>query len=201
MDRGAWKATVHGVAKSQTKLKRFSMPASHTEVLWPVVFTYVYRALPNSFFKKIPKQKGIQLSYWEVVPSACHVAGSLEGLERSRFPSKWLGHTIKADSLVSLYLMYIPKVKWKIIVCQRTAEPWGVFSFLTLPLWIWFLEKILDQRPCIWNPFIHEANLSSSTVWLHQYLSNGIKTCTWIMHSGPWLSNIRPFGVLDNRTT
>ena len=201
MDRGAWKATVHKVAESQTQLKRLNTHASRTEVLWPVVFTYVYRAQQNSFFKKIPKQKGIQPSYWELVPSACHVTGSLEGLVRSLFPSKWLGHTIKTDSLVSLYLMYIPKVGWKIIVCQRIAEPWGFFSFLTLPLWIWYLEKILDQQPCIWNPFIHETNLSSSTVLLHQYLSNGIKTFTWIIHSGPWLSNISPFGVLDNRTT
>ena len=29
MDRGAWRATVHGVAKSQTRLKRLSMHA-HT---------------------------------------------------------------------------------------------------------------------------------------------------------------------------
>jgi len=28
MDRGAWQATVHGVAKSQTRLKRFSTHAS-----------------------------------------------------------------------------------------------------------------------------------------------------------------------------
>ena len=27
MDRGAWWATVHGVSKSQTRLKRLSMPA------------------------------------------------------------------------------------------------------------------------------------------------------------------------------
>ena len=30
MDRGAWKATVHGVAKSQTQLKRLS---THAHVL------------------------------------------------------------------------------------------------------------------------------------------------------------------------
>ena len=88
MDRGAWKATVHKVAESQTQLKRLNTHASRTEVLWPVVFTYVYRAQQNSFFKKIPKQKGIQPSYWELVPSACHVTGSLEGLVRSLFPSK-----------------------------------------------------------------------------------------------------------------
>ena len=144
-----------------------------------------------------------ELWYWRRLLRAPWTArkSTQSVLKESLFPSKWLGHTIKTDSLVSLYLMYIPKVGWKIIVCQRIAEPWGFFSFLTLPLWIWYLEKILDQQPCIWNPFIHETNLSSSTVLLHQYLSNGIKTFTWIIHSGPWLSNIRPFGVLDNRTT
>ena len=30
MDRGAWQATVHGVAKSRTRLKRLSMRAAHT---------------------------------------------------------------------------------------------------------------------------------------------------------------------------
>ena len=29
MDRGAWRATVHGVAKDRTQLKRFSL---HTEI-------------------------------------------------------------------------------------------------------------------------------------------------------------------------
>ena len=247
MDRGAWWATVHGVTKSRTRLKRLS---AHQAILkccgqwcfhtcwmasltrwtwvwvdsrswcwtgrpgvlrfmglqrvghdWATELNWTDRALRNTFFKKIPKQKGIQLSYWELVPSACHAAGSLEGLERSLFPSKWLGHTIKADSLVSLYLMYIPKVGWKIIVWQRIAEPWGVFSFLTLPLWIWYLEKMLDQQPCIWNPFIRETNWAAQLCLLHQYISNGIKTFTWIIHSGPWLSSIRLFGVLDNRTT
>ena len=29
MDKGAWQATVHGVAQSQTQLKQFSMPFLH----------------------------------------------------------------------------------------------------------------------------------------------------------------------------
>ena len=32
-DRGAWRATVHGVTKSQTQLKRLSMYTVHKEIL------------------------------------------------------------------------------------------------------------------------------------------------------------------------
>ena len=33
MDRGAWQATVHGVAKSQTQLERLSMQAKGFDVV------------------------------------------------------------------------------------------------------------------------------------------------------------------------
>ena len=34
MDRGAWRATVHGVAKSQTQLNWLS---THTSILWGIL--------------------------------------------------------------------------------------------------------------------------------------------------------------------
>ena len=34
MDRGAWQATVHGVAKSQTRLKRLSTQHAQTRGRW-----------------------------------------------------------------------------------------------------------------------------------------------------------------------
>ena len=34
MDRGAWRATVHGVAKSRTKLKQVSMHTHMTVSAW-----------------------------------------------------------------------------------------------------------------------------------------------------------------------
>ena len=37
MDRGAWGATVHGVAKSRTRLKRFS---THTQVMSLILRTH-----------------------------------------------------------------------------------------------------------------------------------------------------------------
>ena len=36
MDRGAWWATVHGVAKSQTRLKQLSMQAVSEVFIWAV---------------------------------------------------------------------------------------------------------------------------------------------------------------------
>ena len=36
MDRGAWQATVHGVTKSQTRLKQFS---THTHILVQILNT------------------------------------------------------------------------------------------------------------------------------------------------------------------
>ena len=36
MDRGAWQATVHGVTKSQTRLKRLSMHALENTLFCPI---------------------------------------------------------------------------------------------------------------------------------------------------------------------
>ena len=36
MDRGAWQATVHGVTKSQTRLKRLSMHALENILFCPI---------------------------------------------------------------------------------------------------------------------------------------------------------------------
>ena len=49
MDRGAWRATIHGVAKSQTRLKRLSTHA-HWILWWftAVVFQTVCQAQPDS---------------------------------------------------------------------------------------------------------------------------------------------------------
>ena len=45
MDRGAWRATVHGVAESQTRLKQLSTHPQHTKtldaILTLILFTYL----------------------------------------------------------------------------------------------------------------------------------------------------------------
>ena len=45
MDRGAWRATVHGVAKSQTQLKQLSVHASTLSVKMQLLFTEVCHSL------------------------------------------------------------------------------------------------------------------------------------------------------------
>ena len=45
MDRGAWRATVHRVTKSQTQLKRLSMHV--------YLYYYIYIAALNNFLKKL----------------------------------------------------------------------------------------------------------------------------------------------------
>ena len=54
MDRGAWKAMVHSVAKSQTRLKQFSMHACirsylvTTEITWAYPILYTGRKVQES---------------------------------------------------------------------------------------------------------------------------------------------------------
>ena len=54
MDRGAWQTTVHGVAKSQTSLKRLSMhictPGKPTDIYWMIFLCSKYNHLKLSIF-------------------------------------------------------------------------------------------------------------------------------------------------------
>ena len=55
MDRGDWQATVHETAKSQTRLKRLSMHASHVPnsyILYQSIFRSVLES-PHSIDKDI----------------------------------------------------------------------------------------------------------------------------------------------------
>ena len=42
MDKGAWRATVYGVAKSQTQLSAHTHTHTHTHTLWPC-FIFIWR--------------------------------------------------------------------------------------------------------------------------------------------------------------
>ena len=66
MDRGAWQATVHGVTKSQTRLKM------HTrKVIVPLCQTHAQTALPLSFLNYLLSQMHLSpfLPFWS--PSHC----------------------------------------------------------------------------------------------------------------------------------
>ena len=56
MDRGAWQATVHEVAKSRTKLKRLSMRSTHAQSLATTDLS------PCSFaFESIPQEWSLEV--------------------------------------------------------------------------------------------------------------------------------------------
>ena len=73
MDRGAWQATVHGIAKSQTQLKHLSTQTCHIIVTGPlqvIIITStaahncpylaaVYKEFSNHYFIYLSEQLGI----------------------------------------------------------------------------------------------------------------------------------------------
>ena len=89
VDRGAWWATAHGVAQSQTRLKRLSMNACTGE------------ANGNPLQYSCPENPRDRGTWWAAVYEVAQSQTRLKWLSSSRSSRTWLNHIHLSNSLIN----------------------------------------------------------------------------------------------------
>ena len=68
VDRGAWQATNHGVAKSWTRLKRLNTHSKCMYLRCVLIYRYTYEAITNQYNEHIPQPQKLLMPLCNLAP-------------------------------------------------------------------------------------------------------------------------------------